>query len=705
MLTDQELPLVEAPHVSQAAAANQTRETAMTTPRHLSLVHMHGMSTLKRMSNLDMRVREAAYVSANWLEYLTNQTVAEFAASDAKELQDSAWRTPAPDGTLSPRRLSLVFLSRGKTELGGPELLSAASHLAFDVPFGCTECSARSCRFAFLAGPDAEQFLKIRRDALPEASRRMELVPPAEGIGEISVCISWCVRMAAQTVLNSRVSRVSMPAQHGSVFDVAEGLVAAIAEVCAGNSVPATPGLTASRNAPSPDCFCAHQIKVYSNFQALLLPEPAIALSDHIQSTGSFLDFSHKYVRVCSRFFPLDHFSTHFGVLLHEKGKTGPTQAWLTSLREAEPSEIYGLRPPAGAYEQQLGLHVLSATAESLPLGTSVSCYSLGCHPGSRLDVRNGCCVWQVKRAVAPLEKWLTRESFVLPCTRESAHPRAVEMRLPLFEMMEHAIAACAKIFGQSPPTKKIKEDLPVASMQATANDRFLTTAFGLGLHVDAVRVGDVQDRLASVSERSDGLTRLLLMAIAKVGAAASVTAAFGWFVDAVPRLEKSLAEAQEELHVARERDARQSDPASVPQAEARVDQKALLRAANAVKLEMAASGLLMARPVKEDEVEKLMTLVCKAVGRKKKELSLGVLNECKSAHGACDQESFSDRVLAVVGAIAGGLNIRILLQVADQGRLIEADKAVGLEALFSAAEVPGLLLLSGSTLQFFQKS
>ena len=676
----------------------------MNTPRHLSLTHMHGVVTLKRMLNLDMRVREAAYLSANWMEFLTvgTQTVAELAASDAKELQDAAWRTPSPDGTLPPRRLSLVFLSRGKTALGGPELLNAASHLAFDVPFGCSECSARSCRFAYLAGPDAEQFLKLRREALPEASRRMELVPPAEGVGELSVCISWAVRMSSQTVLNSRVARVSTPSQHGSVLDVAESLVAAIADVCSGNSVPVTAGLTASRNAPHADCFCAHQRQVYGNFQSLLLPEPTIALSDHVQGTSSVLDFSHKYVRICSRFFPLDHFSTHFGVLLHEKGKTEQVQAWLAGLRDAEHSEIYGLRPPNGAYEEQLGLHVLSATAESLPLGTSVSCYALGCHPGSRLDVRNGCCVWKVKRTVAPLEAWLTRESFVLPCTRDSAHPRAVELRLPLFEMMEDAIASSAKAFGQTPPSKKFKDDLPVSSMEATANDRFLTTAFGLGLHVDAVRVGDVQDRLASVSERADGLTRLLLMAVSKVGASASITEALGWFVDTVPRLEKNLAEAHEELRVKWEHDARQSEPAPAA-AEPKTDQKALCRAAAAVKLEMAGSGVQMARPPKEDETEKLMTLVCKAVGKKKKELPLSVLNECKSAHGACDQESVSDRVMAVVGAIAGGLQVRILLHIADQGRLVEADKAVGIEALFSAAQVPGLLLLSGSTLQFFQ--
>ena len=270
---------------------------------------------------------------------------------------------------------------------------------------------------------------------------------------------------------------------------------------------------------------------------------------------------------------------------------------------------------------------------------------------------------------------------------------------------MEEAIASSARVFGQTPPTKKFKEDLPVPSVEATANDRFLTTAFGLGLHVDAVRVGDVQDRLASVSERADGLTRLLLMAISKVGASASITEALGWFVDAVPRLEKSLADAQEELRVKWEHDARQSEPApGAAAAEPKTDQKALCRAAAAVKLEMAASGVQMARPPKEDEVEKLMTLVCKAVGKKKKELPLGVVNECKSAHGACDQESFSDRVMAVVGAIAGGLQLRILLHVADKGRLLEADKAVGLEALFSAAEFPGLLLLSGSTLQFFQR-
>lgn len=699
MKTEQDLPQVEAPHLAQAALANQVRNVAMTTPRRLSLSHVHGVGTVQRMVNLEMQVRERAYVAANWIQYLDGpaQSVGDLLASEAREVQDAAWRHAPPDATLPARRLSLTFLSRGKTSLGGPELLNAASHLACEVPFGCSECSARSCRFAFLAGKDAEQFLKLRKDALPEASRRVELIPPVDGVGEVSVAVTWAVRMQTQTVLHTRIARLPTPSSRGNVVDLCDAIVSAVAGICAHNSIPATSGITANRNAPSPDSFVRHQAKVYADFQALLLPETTVAFSEHMRE--GVLDFSFNYVRITSRFYPVNHFSTQMGVLLHEKGKSEQTQAFLNSLREQETSEIYGLRPPNGAYEQQLGLHVLSATPESFSLGTRVSCYGIGAHPGARLDVRDGCCVWSVKRAVAPLEAWLSRENYVLPCSRDSSHPRSEELRLPLFELMENAIISTAKIFGANPPIAKLKQSFPVPPRVATDEDRFLTAAFGLGLHVDAVRIGDVHDRLADASGRADGLTRLLLIAISKVGAAASVTEALGWIADSVPALENRLKVLEDTVHNYRENESRHSEPTPQP-VKPRIEQECFVRATWALGFKQAPSGVAMSHPAKEDEVEKLLTLVSKALGKRKKDLPVTVATEARSAHANCDQESFVARVTAVAGAVAGSLGRRILLFSGD--RILENDTAVGLEALFTS-EPPALLLLVGSTLQFFQ--
>ena len=699
MKTEQALPQVEAPHLAQAALANQVRDVAMTTPRHLSLSHVHGVGTVKRVYSLAMRVRENAYTCANWIQYLhePNQSVEDLLSSEAKEVQDAAWRQAPPDSTLPARRLSLTFLSRGKTALGGPELLNAASHLACEVPFGCSECSARSCRFAYLAGEDAEQFLKLRRDALPEASRRAELIPPVDGVGELSVAVTWAVRMQSQTALHTRVARLPTPSARGNVADLCDAIVAAVSEVCAHNSIPATSGITANRNAPSPDSFVGQQAKVYADFHALLLPEPTVTFSEHMRE--GTLDFDHHYVRITSRVYPVDHYTSQMGVLLHEKGKSEQARAFLNGLRQEETSSIYGLRPPNGAYEQQLGLHVLSATPESLALGTRVSCYGIGAHPGARLDVRDGCCVWNVKRVLAPLEAWLSRENYVLPCSRESAHPRSAELRLPLFELMENAIISTAKVFGATAPVAKLKQSFPVPPRLATDEDRFLATAFGLGLHVDAVRIGDVHDRLADVSGRADGLTRLLLIAISKVGTAASVTEALGWIADSVPALENRVKTLEEEAHSYRELDARHTDPTPEP-AKTRVERECFIRAASALGLKQASSGVAMAHPPKEDEVEKLLTVVSRVLGKKKKDIPGTIATEARSAHANCDQESLVARVTAVTGAIAGSFGQRVLLFSDD--RLLEHEKAVGLEALFTP-EPPGLLLVAGSTLQFFQ--
>lgn len=699
MKTEQELPQVEAPHLAQAALANQVRDVAMTTPRLLSLSHVHGVGKVKRMQNHAMQLRESGYVCANWIQYLDTpaQKVADLLGSEAKEVQDAAWRQAPPDGTLPARRLSLMFLSRGKTSLGGPELLNAASHLACEVPFGCSECSARACRFAFLAGEDAEQFLKLRRDALPEASRRAELIAPVDGVGELSVAVTWAVRMQTQTVLHTRVARLPTPSARGNVADLCDAIVAAVSEICAHNSIPATNGITANRNAPSPDSFVHHQAKVYASFQALLLPETTVTLSEHMRQ--GVMDFGLHYVRITSRFYPVNHYSAQMGLLLHEKGKFEQTQAFLNSLREEESSEIYGLRPPSGAYEQQLGLHVLSATAESTPLGTQVSCYGIGAHPGARLDVRDGCCVWNVKRSVAPLEAWLSRERYVLPCSRDSSHPRSGVLCLPLFELMEDAVISTPKIFGANVPVAKIKQSFSIPPRAATDEDRFLTTAFGLGLHVDAVRVGDVHDRLAGVSGRADGLTRLLLIAISKVGAAASVTEALGWIADYVPALENRLKALEDDVHGYRDRESKRSDPTPEP-AKTRVDWECFIRAATALGLKQAPSGVAMTHPPKEDEVEKLLTVVSRVLGKKKKDIPGPTATEARSAHANCDQESLVARVVAVVGAVAGSFDQRVLLFCGD--RLLHLDAEVGLHALFTPSP-PSLLLLAGSTLQYFQ--
>lgn len=701
---EQELPLVEAPHLAQAAAASQTFEAQLMTPRELGLSHFAELGVTKKMSAADMQVRERAYWGANWVLFLhkSNQAISELVASESKELMDAATRTSPPDGTLPARRLALTFLSRGQTGLGGPDLLNVASHLSHEIGFGCSECSARTCRFTFLAGSDAEAFLRIRRDALPEASRRVELIPPASGVGTVSVAVSWAIRMSSQVVLHTRVAHLPMPSR-SNVADLCDAVVSAVSDICSGHNVLLTPGLASNRNGPSTTSFVEHQKKVFSDFQALLLPEPMVTLSEHVNETKAALDFSHDYVRICSRCYSIDHYSASFGLLLHEKGKAEQTKAFLRGLRDAEPSAVFGLRPPQGSYEEQLGLHVLSATAESLPLGTSVSSYSIEMHPGARLDVRNGCSVWKITRCIAPVEMWLARDSFVLPCSRDSAHPRAKELRLPLFELIENAVIATAKFFGTNGTVKKEAKELVKAERKAaTVEDKFLATAFGLGLHVDAVRVGDVYDRVSEDAERCDGLCKLLLMAISKVGAHTSVTEALAWIADALPAQDSRVAALEQELHRlqikdAMETDVREEPPAPPPAAQ--LDGKVFNKAIACLGLEKSAAGVTLGKAPKEDEADKLLTIACKAHGSKKKDLPAGTVEEAKAAHQGVDQDSLVARVQAIVVTVAGKLASQCVLAVADPGgvRLLRGDETLGLDALF-AEVLPKIVYLNQSS-------
>lgn len=690
-----DLPVVEAPHNAQAALASKSYEASITTPRHLDLSHMVGTHHVRKMCALDMQVRENAFISANWLLYLTksSQTVHELVASDTKELQDAAWRTLPPDGTLPPRKMSLVFLSRGKTACAGFELLCVASHLAYEPGFGCEERSSRNARFTFLAGVDAEHFLRLRRDALPDASRNVDLIQPTDGTGEIAVAVSWAVRVASHTVLHTHLANISAPALRGDVGELYDQVVSKISGICASNAVPIPRGITASRNPPNMNSFAEQQFQVYAEFQDLLLPEPKVLLSTHITESKAWLEFSDMYVRICPRLYPLDHYSAHAGCLLHEKGKAEQLNTFLLGCRENEVSEVYGLPPPTHTYQQQIGIHVLSATASSLQLGTAVSSYAIGCHPGARLHVKDGCFVWRVLREIAPLEVWLKRDNYVLPCSVACCHPRASVLQLPLFELLEKTIIETVEVFGEQrvvPPRLKAKQAL---RKEGSPSDLFYATAFGLGMHVDAVRVGDVLDRVSAASGRPDGLCKLLLTTVNKVGTSLSITEAMEWMANGYCSMEERVTLLEQQIHQMNYTETTSFEPVCQPG----IDSNTLTRVTDALRLRRAPAFAKMHNPPEANELDKLLQIVCKTLGLIKKNISLSTLNELKSIHAASNQESLVARFLAVSSALAERTQMRCFTFVHEGTRtkLFSRETSIGLEPLFEASSEFGLVHLS----------
>ena len=678
-----DLPLVEAPHIAQAALACKSFDAPMTAPRNLDLSRMSGLHTVRKMRNLDMHVRENAFISANWLMYLTksSQTVQELVASDTKELQDAAWRTPPPDATLPPRKVSLVFLSRGNTSFGGVELLSAASHLAYEVGFGCLERPSRCARFSFLAGADAESFLRLRRDSLPDASRNVDLISPADGTGEVAVAVSWAVRIASQTVLYTALGRLPIPSVRGDVSDIYDNVVSTISGICANRTIPVPYGITASRNPPNFDSFADNQHRVHDEFQTILLPEPRVVLSKYITDSGGTLQFSDGYVRLCPRAYPLDHYSTHSGCLLHEKGKKTQMDALLRSCREKEISAVYGLHPTQGSYEEQIGVHVLTATAVSMQLGASVSSYAVGCHPGARLHVKDGCIVWKLQREIAPVESWLQRDKYVLPCSLAACHPRSEVLQLPLFELLEKTIILTVEVFGEPNVISPRVRTNPVPRKEGVPSDLFYATAFGLGLHVDAVRVGDVLDRVSAASGRPDGLCKLLLTMVHKVGASSSITEAMGWLADGFSSLEQRVEILENQIHEGLEREARQSPPTQ----SLRLDQQTLLRVTDTLRLKMAPSFVIMNNPPADNEVVALTLIVRKSLRKTKKDIPSTTLAHIKSARASSDKESLVSRLLSVTSVLSEYTQLRCFTFVFDGSntKIFLGQSPVGLESLF----------------------
>ena len=680
----------------EAALGSMTKKLSVCTPRYLDLSFFScGGHKIDVPVAPDMTIRLHAFLSANSLVFLSKPEHRVQALLDAeiKELTDGACRLPPPDNTLSARRMSLVFLCRGNTATGGGmELLNAASHLA-NVPCFSEVPMTRTCRMAYLCGDDAEKYLSERRPALPEASRRVELIPPADGMGTSSVCVTWSIKMGTQTVVHMRIGRLPVVAR-GKVAEMTDNIISAVSEICAGNGILAPASLCGQRPLPTTETFVEQQVIAHSTFEKLLVPDPVVQLSSYAAKEEKFeLDFSEHFVRIVNRSYPITHFSTHTGLLIHEKGRKDEVEAWLKSLRLEEPSRIYGLRPCEGSYEEQLGIHILSAYTEPVSLGTSVSCYGMGGHPGKRLSVRDGCSFFSIKRSISPLDTWVRSDCFVLPCTKASAVPNAVELRLPYFELLENAVISMADVFEGSHCASSVAQHLvkDIPGTYQTPEDRFYGVAWGLGLEVEASTVGSVYEELVRRNAGPDALNMLLLAMISKVGKNTSVADAYTWLKEVVTNSSQRISDLENEIEKLKHRESLMdvdvipeiAPSKTINEADTPVDHlllcvndTVLKKLTNAMALQPGTGSLKMMNTSSDDEIDRLLTLVAKSLNTSKKKFPVDVVTASKKTHANVSREAPITRVLAVAGVITGGMvmtNVFVLSQGDRTSKLFQA--------------------------------
>ena len=731
----QELDPVGAAHVCQAALHCESAPVPVSTPRNLDLSFFtHGGSTVSVPCAVDMRRRLQGFLSANTIGYLPSprDDIKSVTNAERRELTDGASRTAAPDGTLPARWLSLVFLARGNDGSGGGlDLLNAASHLASTPTCDQELPMTRDCRMTFLCGEDAESYLSIMRDALPEASRRIELIPPVSGTGSSSVCVLWSVKMGHTIALNMRAARLpSVP--RGQVFQVYENIVSAVSEICASASILAPASLCGQRAAPTCNSFLDSQIKAHLAFQSLLLPDPVLELSGYARSQTKFsMCFSGAYVRIVNRSFPVHHCTTFTGFLLHETDKQNEVATWLQGLRADEPSRLYGLRPCTGSYEQQLGVHILAAYAHEYSMGTAVSCYGLKGHPGQRLAVKDGCSVFQIRRTIRPLCKWVHEHGdfFVLPCTEASSEPGAVELRKPYALMLRNSIIQAADFIdgtaAAAPCAERRREAANPAAKQPTADERFCTTGIGLGMEVEASTVGEIYDELVKREKRPDALAMLLLAMVARCGRDASVVEAFEWLRKSTLSSAQRITQLETEVQdlVQKQLEAAPSEspppPLELPETQTSADPlllhinaSSLHKVTTALCLDPGAGVLKMMNTASEDEVDKLLALVSKSLGTVKKKLPSDVAAAARALHASVAREAPLTRALSVAGVVSVGIrpltsrSLFLLSEGADTMRLYEAaaneNTRRGLDALFAVARASLIHFKEASTTLFY---
>lgn len=494
----------------------------------------------------------------------------------------------------------------------------------------------------------------------------------------------------------------------GSVVEMSDNIVTAISEICAGNGVLAPTSLCGQRSSPTTDSFVETQVASHEAFAKLLLPDPVVEKSAYGTAEPGFkLDFSQHFVRIVNRSFAITHSSTFTGMLLHESSKKNEVEAWLNMLRADESSPLYGLRPAQDSYEEQLGLHILAAHVEPISLGTKVSCYGAGGHPGKRLSVRDGCSLFCIKRSIKPLEFWVRSDFFVLPCTKQSAVPNAEELRLPLFEMLEDAVKSMVEAFEGN-----VKDKLPAKMNLATAcvarnqspEERFYGTAWGLGLEVEASTVGAVYEELVKRTSNATALSLLFLAMVSKVGKNASVVEAWSWLKESIINSAKQIADLEVEVEQLRAKVLLpEIAPVVVEEEPAVVVEQVVVdhllldltdvsikRATSAAGLEAGAGSIKLMNTASEEEIEKLITLFAKSLNTSKKKLPSEVISAAKATHSAIALESPIKRVLAVANVVEGGTrpllmtNMFVLSQSSTTSKLYQAqaggEKGVNLD-------------------------
>ena len=465
------------------------------------------------------RLLQDAYQCANSLIVLESETqIPMFLKSESLELTYAATWRPPPDGTVAPRPEAFTLLSYANNrEDDTRNLLDAMQFLACE-PSSCrTERAATTTRMAMLAGASAMRYAGDRQSY----AARGYFSSRNKSQNARDLCLVWTTMDASGTVqFHSGFGAVP---RKDTATEYAQELQRMAMQIWDENAhVPKTRLTSPYPIIPLDGFYVQGVIDCASDFWGKLVPEVEMCKS-RVVADGDWkkFDFSYMYVRLVERTASgnaeLNGEGAYHGLLLHQKGMDDEIREYCRRIRDDEHSRpeagiVWGLRPPATRPEEIIAPHVLSLKAEAIDLGRFVTTYGLLGSPGQSLSGRSGAWSYRLVRRLEALDNILLTRAFVLPCDELVVWPAHMALLRPLFDQLDLAMWDAQTEFAKpswgfsgkrkleltiEEKLEETRRRLPkLKERDASKEEEFILTGFGLGLDTPALRVGDALKEL-----------------------------------------------------------------------------------------------------------------------------------------------------------------------------------------------------------------
>ena len=574
----QDLPRQHKSTVAEASVLCASTVTTVAYPQHVSLAGVTNMRKHELASCPITRVAQDAFYAARGVGYIPHSgkaTAEWFIEAEQKELVAAALKSPPVCNSLKPRSVAVTVLTSDDCKYS-VQLLDAIAHisssrcgLTTSVACGLTDVNselraslvseaARCCRMGFLAGADADEYLKAHQVAFEETGNSL---PDVRKSGAVLV-VTYAIRASGKDVyVHAAGSDLSESySRSGSNVDLfASEIQRVIAETISGLGLAPQSQLFQPLPASTTSPFMDHTVAIHDEFFAMLRAQPEARRCTSVEgresdqslrSTNIYVRFVPKNLR-CEN--PVVADACFHGVIMCYPDKLDQLREYLREARHADRNPLYGIAAPNDPRQESIGIHVMAIQAHSVALEDNVSSYGLLGSPGKRLH-RDGNYIMRTYRQLFSLTNQIMEQHYLLPCTFQSCIPIRDEVARSYFEALDDCYGAFAKHFGapEQAPKPSLTRPSTLEFASQTREEAAFARAIGLGFGSPSMRIGQLVGHLQSSGENADGcpdeLVALLMSVLSSLGPQATIMQGFGMLKDVLERRDSKLEEAQQRV-------------------------------------------------------------------------------------------------------------------------------------------------------------